>query len=719
MGLKRYWLLLVSVALLTSPACSGDSAGSSSQTDMDAQLDADVEVISETSPETAVEISSDGLLLEVDSFTPLGSIPSELAAAGLVLPTDPPPEVELPEGLRLRVGTWNVYGGQWADDESLAATMKGMDLDLLGIEECPGDRIDAIAAAAGYEHLAYAEGKALLSRFPLAKVGTIALPPGGRGALRAEIERSGETFAVYVVHISWDVAGNQQARVLVDYLRQEEAERQVILVGDFNDERYSTQANILDEWLQDAATVFGWYPGQRISWPSHGFDDTEGSQLIDLVYFRRDLPAIVLDAEVVEMSPLGSDHKPAFASLLFPTRVSAPFDEDPFAALRDPFQSFPPSDARPPNLLVNPGAEEGLSGWDAFGGAETAGSREQQMPRSGAAFFTGYEKAPTTKTMRSGASQLVDLAAHAAEIDAGRGRVLASAYLCTGWLAVTEIIGDLIGDDIVTSNLASPYDDAEVLLEVLDAGGATIMHRSSGRRDTLGYHPWAEALSLPPGARAARLTWASNRKLQNGKGNDGVVDDLYLGFEALDAPHAAISANLLPDPGAELGLEGWETSGWSAGSNDTLVGPWGGTLFPPWSWSGERYFVAGAHGPDAIPPAGEAILSATVPLDEWRPLSDAGGLAVRWGGMARTYEAHARVAFSLTVVDGDGSDWGSLEAPTLFATGWTRVGARTKVPPGASALRFEVRVEAPSGEGAAFLDDLFVELEHLESGSAP
>ncbi|NOZ01810.1 MAG: hypothetical protein GXP54_07970, partial [Deltaproteobacteria bacterium] len=571
----------------------------------------------------------------------------------------------------------------------------------LGLEECPGDRIDAIAAAAGYEHMAFIDGKALLSRFPLAGTESVALPPGGRSMLRTQIEVKGEAFSVFVAHISWDLAGDEQARVLVDHLKQEEADRQVILVGDFNDEHYSTQINILDEWLMDAATAYGWYPGQRISWPSNGFDDTEGSQLIDLIFFRRDVPALVLDAEVHEMSPLLSDHKAATATLLFPTGLNAPFGKDPFAKARDPFASFPPPDARPANLLSNPGAEEGLSGWEPFGGAMTEADRENQAPRTGAAFFTGYQQAPTPEVMRSGASQVVDLSAHAEMIDAGRARVLASAYMCTGWQAVSN------GD--ITSNVAAPYDDAEVILGILDAEGTEIMHRSSGRRDTLGYHPWTETLDLPPGSRAARLTWASHRKELNGDGNDGIIDDIYLGIQILDETHAAVGPNLLPNPGAEAGngdIPGWDAVGWRSYHDDELIGPWIVTIFPPWSWSGEHYFVAGAFGPYA---SKEAVLSATIPLDEWRPLSDAGALAIRWGGMARTFEANARITFSLTVINGDGSDWGGLETPELFATVWTSVEQRTLIPPGASALRFEVRMTTPDGKGAAFLDDLFLE----------
>lgn len=688
--MKKLFVALLAGASLLSIACGGTHGGDAVN---------------------ALDAAIAGDLLDSEIFMPLDAIPSEFTPQALVLPLDPPPEVELPQGIHLSVGTWNIYGGGWADDESLAATIKGLDLDLLGLQECPGDRIEAITDAAGYEHMVFVDGKAMLSRFPLAEAKAIALPPGGRSALRTEIVVEGQVFSVYVVHISWDLAGDQQAWELVDHLKQYEAGRQVILVGDFNDEHYSTQIAILEEWLVDAGTAFGWYPGQRISWPSNGFDGTEGSQLIDLIFYRRDVPAIVLDAEVVEMSPLQSDHKPASATLLFPKHVESPFGEDPFAAVRDPFSSFPPLDTSPTNLLSNPGAEEGLSDWEPFGGAETSADRENQAPRNGVAFFTGYTHAPSPETMRSGASQTVDLSAHSIEIDQARARILTSAYLCTGWRAVSE------GD--VTSNIAAPYDDAEIILSIFDAEGREIMHRASGRRDTLGFHPWAHSLAIPPGSRAARLTWASNRKEFNGKGNDGIVDDLYLGLHIQETPHGAIGPNLLPDPGAEHSDgddSDWETDGWQAYQNDRLIGPWSLTIFPPWSWSGERYFVAGTIGPDATD---EAVLSTTVTLEDWRPFSDTGALAVRWGGMARTNEADARITFSLTVINTDGSDWGQIETPGLFATAWTRVEQRTMVPPGASALRFEVRMTAPAGKGTGFLDDLFLEPERLETTGPP
>jgi hypothetical protein len=40
------------------------------------------------------------------------------------------------------------------------------------------------------------------------------------------------------------------------------------------------------------------YPGERISWPATTFDGSGGSQLIDLIYYRTTLPAIVISPKI-------------------------------------------------------------------------------------------------------------------------------------------------------------------------------------------------------------------------------------------------------------------------------------------------------------------------------------------------------------------------------------------------------------------------------------
>ena len=502
---------------------------------------------------------------------PPSCIAPDVTPESLVLPAHPAgQEPSLPDGVRLRAATWNLYGGNWATLDELGAALADLHADLVGLQECPEDAAATLAALAGFEFSAQSSDNALLSRTALADVAEVALGTD-RAVLHATTTLGGATFSVYAAHVSWNVAGNVQCRQLAEVLAADPVPR-LVVVGDFNDEPHSTQIDALEAVVADVFTAAGIHPGQLVSWPSQGFDETEGAQLIDLVFFRRTFPALVLQAGVAEQMPPRSDHKPAWADLLYPAAGAPAFTDDPFAAGRDPFRDLPPEAQRPPNLLQNPGAEDGLAGWAVDGDPRAEAFREQRTPHAGSAFFTGYAK-PVGKTMRSTGRQEVDLGSHAAAIDARRGVLYASAWLATGYLTVSE------GDEV--SNLCKPYDDAEVVVQALGADGAVLLERSSERRDTLAWVPWAEAVELPPGTRAARVTWAMNRKVQSGLGNDGAVDDLYLGYADLALPHARLGGNAVKNGGAEsLDTHGWASQNDAqAFPNDTLVGPWGERCF--------------------------------------------------------------------------------------------------------------------------------------------
>jgi len=267
--------------------------------------------------------------------------------------------VVLPEGIRVKVGAYNLYGYNWAAPEHFGAFIKELSPDLMALVESDSDKLSATAAEAGYEHYCSSGGRSLMSKTPLAECVTIDLVDD-RSLLRTETEIGGVTFAVYVFHISWNVAGNRQTRQFIDEIFTSETRSHVIIMGDFNDEVLSRQIDILGEQLADAFTAWGWYPGERITWPSQGFDDTEGAQTIDLIMFRKALLPIVLGADAVNMSPVLSDHKPVWAELLFPLD-DTPFDDSLTTARMDPNRVFDGNDGDSlPNLLTNPGAEDGL-----------------------------------------------------------------------------------------------------------------------------------------------------------------------------------------------------------------------------------------------------------------------------------------------------------------------------------------------------------------------
>ncbi|GEM_PF-1042490 len=578
-------------------------------------------------------------------------------------------EIALPEGVGVKVVSLNVYGGKMGTAEQIGAWLSASGADLVGLQECSADFGGQIAAQAGYQHT-YGDGTFMMSKTELVGAQSVALLLG-RGFVRAQTVIDGEEFTFYNTHLGWNADGDMQFRLFVDdHLKKDESKR-IVLTGDFNDEHYSTQNTILEEWGVDCFTAAGIYPGQRISWPSFGFDDTEGSQLIDLVWFRRDFQAIVIEADVVNVPGLLSDHKPVVARLLYP-RGDAPFDADPLAAARDPWRSFPAP--LPPNLLVNPGAEDGIEGWEISGLGVAAGQRENQFPRGGAQMFAGFEVSPGAGQYWSAGAQSVDLRCHAGEIDQGSAVVWVSGYITTGYK--TEQKGDVV------SNVPKPYDDGELILELLESSGGVLKRWSSGRRDTLGWHPATGAVAVPPGVRSARLTWLSHHKEANGPSNDALFDDLYLGLGLMDGPHGVITGNAVADGGAEsgemvdtatleqVGIDGKST--WFVATDLLPMGPFGLYPYAPWSYSGRHFFVS---TPKKLPAAqqSEAFGAFCWPIDQVVAVGRASGSTVTLhiSARLRTYKSLSRGWLSLQPGDGSGFElWRSQE---VFGAEWTKV----------------------------------------------
>lgn len=672
---------------------------------------AEADVLSDTAPELTAEVIADAVEdsdeREVDT-TPArvphvdsDLQPWELARATTLEATP----VTLPDGLRLRVGSFNVYGGQWTTGEAIGHTIGALDLDVVALQECPEALALEIAAAGLYPHVS-GSGVVLLSRTPMEDAQIVPLMEG-RSFTHALTKVEGVPLSIYGIHLSWNVDGDRQCRELIDEHVTQDPVPNLIMMGDFNDEHHSTQITILEEALTDAFTNLGWYPGQHISWPSHGFDETEGSQLIDLIFTRKGGGAVVIEGGVVETAPLLSDHKPVWADLLLP-RDGAPFQADPFAAARGPFAGWPGEGQRPENRLVNPGAEDGVAGWELTGAPRSVAERAHQTPHTGEAFFTGYAAAPSSAVLRSTGAQTVDLSAEAEAIAAGRGALLVSGFLAIGF-NVEE------GDGIV-SNRPEPYDDVEVVVELLDEDGVLVDGWSSGRRDALGWHVFAGQILLPPEVRGARLTWASNRRELGGPSNDGAVDDLYLGFLGLGAPHGRLAGDLLSNPSAEdEGSEAWTSEGWEVMTDGNLSGPWGLSFFPPWAASGERFFVAGGPGVGAD----GAAMSQAVDLSSFGSVIDDEGLVLRWGGRVRSLHARAGVCLALTILDGDGQDWETIVTRVVRATEWTPLETLTLIPSGASGVRLEIRLEKEDDLGVGFADLLSLRPERAEGLPAP
>lgn len=635
-----------------------------------------------------------GVLLAAPGCGPAGIDP-KLRPEDLVLPVGPTPSAPaLPPGVRVRALTLNIHGGHDATPAAIAGLLSSLELDLAGLEECPDEVAQAISELAALPYRVGVEGPILLSKTPLTATAAVSLA-AGRSFVHANTVIGGASLSVYVAHIGWNSEGDRQARELVDLHLRPDPERRLLMMGDFNDEHLSSQNDILEEVVEDVFTASGVYPGQRISWPATEFDGSEGSQLIDLFFYRRDYKALVLRADVLNVAPVLSDHKPAFAELLYP--LDAAFTEDPFGSRSDPLAGLPFDPAGGGNLLTDGGAEERGAGWTFSGGAITAAEREAQVPRSGAFLFTGALNALEDGQFQSWGSQSLDLRADAAAIDAGELSLDVAGWIATGFKL------DVDGD--IRSNVPRPYDDGEILVETFSEDGRLLSRATSQRRDTLKYYPWATSVPVPPGARLATYTFLAHHKTAGGPSNDVVFDDLY--WAKARRPHAVLGGDLVVDGGAERGtLEDtpFRAQVFRAEKDGAALGL---MLYPPWARSGKGYFFAG--GPVALEgrSPGAAELRQVLPLDDYLGEIEGQRLTIRWGGSLRTYRGDTPIALSLEIQEEQGRVWGTVALPSFQAPEWTTLESRLLVPRGARALAIVVKTDVTRAGDAVFVDDLF------------
>lgn len=709
------------MVLCLALACSGGQSDKDLSSGQDSSNDAatsDSQPADSTDTSTMPDAGDVAADFAADTSDDQRSAPELMQVAyGLVYPSDPQGP-ELPAGVTIRVMSLNVYGGKMADAATIGAYVASKEVDLVGLQECSYEFGLQIAAAAGFEHT-FGDGTFMMSKTPLEGAEYVPVL-SGRGFVRAKTVIRGSEFAFYNTHLSWNVQGNLEFRYFTDtYLKTDPSPR-IVMTGDFNDEHYSTQNTIMEEWGIDCFTAAGIHPGQRISWPSFGFDDTEGSQLIDLIWFRKDIPAIVLNVGPENVPGLLSDHKPVLAELLFPTG-DVPFANDPFAARRSPFYRFP--ETLPENLLTNPDAEAGLDGWETTGGAEAAAQREHQTPRTGASMFAGAS-VPSSGVVRSTGWQDVDISPYHAGVDGGRVVAWVSGWLTTGY-QIEEKEGEV-------SNVPKPYDDGELVLVWLGQNKEELGRWSSGRRDTLGWHPAAGVVALPPGTRALRLSWVSHHKEANGPSNDALFDDLYLGLGALDQPHHLLGPNLLGGGGGESGQlldegvpiiqpfqtppEGADMQAsaevqvvgqpvWSVEKDLSPIGPWGFIPFAPWSWSGAGFLVATSK---VLPKEQQAYASSAVcwefALDSWSETIENAGLDLVATGWLRNYKGISGGRLYLTFEQPSPNP---NECAVLGAE-WTQAADVAQVPKGVRTGWLCVEVELKDVDDPVFVDSLSV-----------
>jgi endonuclease/exonuclease/phosphatase family metal-dependent hydrolase len=255
----------------------------------------------------------------------------------------------------IRAVTLNIWNRQGPWDERLPLIIKALralDADLVGLQEVlrfeTQDQARAIAAGAGFEHLAYGPaweigggltfGNAILSRQPLEDVRVEPLPvePGGQGRSLL-LARAGEV-PVLVTHLTWqlhlaDVRAQQVRRI--DDLAREWAPSDgfpPILMGDFNAEPESDEIRFLcgrgalggrGTYWADCFGLRGDGPGHTYARSNpYAFATREPSRRIDYVFVRgpdRKLRGEPISARIVFDQGAGgvfpSDHYGVYAEI--------------------------------------------------------------------------------------------------------------------------------------------------------------------------------------------------------------------------------------------------------------------------------------------------------------------------------------------------------------------------------------------------------------------
>ena len=234
----------------------------------------------------------------------------------------------------VRVASYNVEFGKSTTPEQIGEMFKPYKLDIIGFDEAPdGDWTARVGKVLGMQYSFVGKissanhkdkFKTILSRTPLEGAEEYKL--SGRGwnpasVVRATTTIEGISFAFYSLHICKSGASDGHAHFLATKVLPKEATERVIVVGDYNN-------NIGDAAMK---TIEG--AGFSATWDDLQIDVskefTYNAQnpkknlgVIDHILFNNLSNGEVTGGGIIELEKPLSDHKPIWAEITFPRKLT-------------------------------------------------------------------------------------------------------------------------------------------------------------------------------------------------------------------------------------------------------------------------------------------------------------------------------------------------------------------------------------------------------------
>jgi len=654
------------------------------------------------------------------------------------------PEPPIPYGgkFAIRTMTWNLWWGDLCTPTQVANLIQSLGLDFVGLQECSETYANRIGQLTGLTHLAKYKDCKLLSRTPFIFVEE--LPVIG---VHAVTEIDSHIVSIYNFHIHWDEQGDREARIMVDSLFALDPVPIQIAIGDFNDEHYSTQINILEEHMRHCLSDLGWAPSQRVTWPAFEFYRGEGAQMIDLILCNKQSKGRMVEGDIINLSPILSDHKPVWGTIIFPDNAEElgpqlsriiPYFSDNIIELwfDQDLDSTSIVNTSNYNFIPLDGGES-VSIIDA---SPLKDKRRIRLQTTSHQFNKHYEIEVIGVTDEFGIpiSQNNKLEYSVAKnllANPGAEETMDSWESSGGFMTVSErenqfpYLGDAFftgqdgqplstgsqtidlepwaeqidartiaaewncyfatGYEVLGELRASrcePYDEGEMLIDFMDANGKILLQASSKRWDTLFWHPYGEITYIPAGTRKAKINLNSYRKTANGLSNDACFENAFFSLFNLDESHSS-GSNLLRNPSAETGdMDGWTTNGTiRARSNEDNKAR---------SVSGNYIFSNSGVAP--------SIASQEVDLSDFRNIISQGQLALKWGGYLRDFRGDSPAEIKLEFYGENNGYISEVSTGEQKIAEWWLFDKEKFVPREARSIKFIIKAEPMAEEGVYF-----------------